>query len=142
MSHPKDQPDRIGQRLARLRVEAGYSQYTLAKELGVSRRTITYYELEADHLPSDLLARLSLLLGVSVDSILGLERPRRRERRLTGRRLRRRLIDAVRLPRRAQTALIEFLDALIAKYPENGDAARRAREPEDVHRFAKGRATR
>ncbi len=33
-----------GQRLARLRIERGYSQRNLAKETGISHRMIAYYE--------------------------------------------------------------------------------------------------
>lgn len=52
----------FGRRLAKLRKHAGYTQVTLAKEVGISRRIIAYYEVEADYPPAHLLPEIATAL--------------------------------------------------------------------------------
>ena len=66
----------FGIRLKKYRKALGYSQYTLAEKLGVSRRTIKYYECEAKNAPAQLLTVLSQTLQVSVNVLLGTEEPK------------------------------------------------------------------
>lgn len=68
-----EEPIAFGKRLAALRIARGYSQQALATELGVTRRTVCYYECEAKRPPAQLLDRLSQVLGVSIDELLGRE---------------------------------------------------------------------
>jgi DNA-binding XRE family transcriptional regulator len=49
-----DGAETFGQRLARLRKQAGFTQIDLAKDIGVTQRIITYYEAETQHPPTSL----------------------------------------------------------------------------------------
>ena len=60
----------VGDRLAALRKAAGFTQTDLARELGVSRRMIAYYEGETKYPPSAILPRLAQALGVTADELL------------------------------------------------------------------------
>ena len=46
--------ERFGERLAKLRQTAGFSQRDLAAEIGISQRMIAYYEKETQHPPTQL----------------------------------------------------------------------------------------
>ena len=60
----------VGDRLAALRKAAGLTQTDLARELGVSRRMIAYYEGETKYPPTAILLRLAQTLGVTTDELL------------------------------------------------------------------------
>ena len=51
----------------------GYSQYSLADELGVSRKKISDYERGIAHPNDDMIIRLAITLKVSADTLLGLK---------------------------------------------------------------------
>jgi len=68
----KEQPE-FGKRLAAIRKARGFSQYSLADALGVTRRVILYYENETPNPPAELLVDLSKALEVSVEELLGIE---------------------------------------------------------------------
>ncbi len=63
----------FGQRLARLRKDAGQTQSQLAEAVGATRRIIAYYEKESLNPPANLLHNLSSVLNVTVDELLGIE---------------------------------------------------------------------
>jgi len=62
----------FGERLARLRQEAGLSQRDLAAEVNISQRMVAYYEKQTTHPPTHLLPLLAKALGVSSDQLLGI----------------------------------------------------------------------
>ena len=65
-------PTESGARLAALRKASGLSQAELAKALDIPQRTISFYEREADAIPSTLVPPLASILGVGVGEILGI----------------------------------------------------------------------
>jgi transcriptional regulator with XRE-family HTH domain len=69
----RETAESFGERLARLRQAAGYSQRELARELEISQRMVAYYEGETEYPPAHLLPMLAQALGVSTDQLLGLE---------------------------------------------------------------------
>ena len=74
MPMPKiDEKESIGDRLARLRSERGYSQRDLARETGISHRMIAYYEKQAQYPPTHVLPVLAKALGVSLDQLFGMD---------------------------------------------------------------------
>jgi transcriptional regulator with XRE-family HTH domain len=111
-----DEP--FGQRMARLRKLAGYSQRSLAAELGISYRMVAYYESQTEHIPAHLLPHLADALGITVDQLLGREAvsPRRKPE---NQQLLRKLRRVEMLPPRARTAVIEHIEALLAKHRES-----------------------
>jgi transcriptional regulator with XRE-family HTH domain len=66
-----EQLESFGMLLANIRKKAGYSQYTLADETGISQRMIAYYESQGGRPPADVLLKLADALGVTIDELLG-----------------------------------------------------------------------
>jgi transcriptional regulator with XRE-family HTH domain len=102
----------VGQRLARLRRERGLTQVELAERLGVAQPIVSDYERGELRLHGQLIVRLTEILGVSADELLGLA-PAPPARPVTYRRLVRRLQAIDRLPRRDQQALYRTIDAFL-----------------------------
>ncbi|MGB9661911.1 MAG: helix-turn-helix domain-containing protein [Moorellaceae bacterium] len=70
---------RFGSRLKDLRISRKISQATLAIEIGVSQRAISYYESGKDIPTLDILIRLADFFDVSLDYLVGRsDDPRRR----------------------------------------------------------------
>ena len=64
---------KIAELIYELRAEMKISQQTLADEIGVSRRAITFWESGINEPKATYIARLSKFFGVSADYLLGLE---------------------------------------------------------------------
>jgi transcriptional regulator with XRE-family HTH domain len=106
-----DQLSGFGQRLAKLRKDAGYTQVELARELGVSQRMISYYEGNSEYPPSNLLPTMAGLLGISIDELLGLK-PLKKTRQPDSRLLRRmQQVEKLDAPVRRQ--IIQVIDTFI-----------------------------
>jgi len=60
----------FGQRLAALRQERGWTQPQLAEQLGVSVKTVTYYERSAQNPTSKTLDRIAEVLGVEPSELI------------------------------------------------------------------------
>ena len=61
---------KFGQRMAAFRVAKGLSQAQLAKELGMTRALVGYYEREARNPSLVLVERIAAFFGVSVAELL------------------------------------------------------------------------
>ena len=108
-----DEP--FGKRLARIRKQAGYSQRSLADELGISYRVVAYYEAQTEHPPTHLLPAIADALGVTADQLLGRE-PVKKRKAPTNERLLRQLRQVEKLPPRARQSVLEHIEGLVAKY--------------------------
>ncbi len=64
----------IGERLARLRKERGFTQVELAERIGIIQALVSDYERDKLRLNAEMLARYAHALDVSADEILGLKR--------------------------------------------------------------------
>lgn len=102
----------FGPRLAELRKTAGLTQTAFAAEIGVSQRMMAYYEGPNAHPPADLLPTMSMALGVSVDTLLGVETAKRRAKP-SDTRMQRRLqqIEKLDVPERRQ--ILQLIDTFI-----------------------------
>ena len=63
----------LGNRIARLRKERGYSQAGLAEKMGTIQRLISDYERDKLRPHPDMLIQFALALEVSSDELLGLK---------------------------------------------------------------------
>lgn len=108
------QPTESGARLAAFRKAAGLSQVQLSQALGIPQRTLSFYEREAEAMPSSLLPRLATILGVSVEDLLGMKNGSS-SRRGPKSRLDRQLEAVKRLPRGEQDFVGKFLDNVLQK---------------------------
>lgn len=105
----------IGQRVTRLRKERAITQQELAERLGVSQPIVSDYERGALRLHGELIVKLTQILGVSSDELLGLHPAPPRTGNMKNRSILRRLQQLDRLPVRDQQAVLRTLDAFLAK---------------------------
>ena len=64
--------ENLGETIKQLRLEKGLTQPQLAKLLGVSNGIISIWENNVNEPKASYIKRLSLVLGVSADFLLGL----------------------------------------------------------------------
>jgi transcriptional regulator with XRE-family HTH domain len=110
----------FGTRLATLRRAADITQTVFAAEIGISQRMMAYYEGPTAHPPANLLPRMAMSLGVSVDALLGSETVKRRAK-ATDTGLQRRLQQIEKLDAGERRQVLQVLDAFI----ERGQLKRR-----------------
>jgi len=116
----KDRGERFGDRLARLRKAAGFSQRELAAELGISHRMVAYYEGETEHPPTHLLPALAKALGVSADQLLGVEQVKANGR-VRDTRLWRRFSQMEKLPPAERKPIVQVIDAFLKGKKAGGE---------------------
>lgn len=103
-----------GERFRSIRLAAGFSQAELAKQLGIHRSNIGFWENTGVIPRSDLLAPIANLLGVTVEELLGQDSPPRRSTAPAGKA--RQAFEAVtKLPRRQQDQILKVVEALVAQ---------------------------
>jgi len=104
----------VGTRLARLRRDRGITQAELAESLGLAQPNVSDYERGVLRLNADLILKITRVLKVSADELLGLQEPKSSRPAPKGR-LARKLQEIERLPRRDQEALLRTIDAFLSK---------------------------
>ena len=102
----------LGPRLAKLRKLRGFSQYSLADEIGISSKQIADYERGLAHPNDEMIIRLALILKVTTDTLLGLNEIDLPED-TPNIRFTRRLKDLEKLPESKKRAVIKILDEFI-----------------------------
>lgn len=102
----------FGERLARFRQAAGYSQRELAAETGISQRMVVYYEKECERIPVQLLPVFAKVLGISADQLLGLEKTKDNGKRQDSR-LWRRFSQVEKLPPPKRKQIVQLLDTFL-----------------------------
>ena len=118
---PGEEP--FGERLARLRKAAGFSQRDLATEIGISQRMVAYYEGETEYPPAHLLPALARILGVTTDVLLGVEHVREKAG-VGSQRLWRRFKRLEKLPAKEKKQVLAVVDAFIDRHRVAGDRGR------------------
>jgi transcriptional regulator with XRE-family HTH domain len=108
---PRLPAEGLGQRLARLRKERGFTQVELAKRMGIVQALISDYELEKLRPNPDIIVAFAKAFDVTTDEILGVSQPKRAPVSPVSRRLLRRLQQFDKLPKRDQEALLRTIDA-------------------------------
>ena len=107
-------PTSSGARLAAFRKTAGLSQVQLAAMIGIPQRTLSFYETNAENIPSGLLAALSQALGISVQDILGISDDTNAKRGPKSK-IERQLDAVKQLPRGEQQFVSKLLDNILKK---------------------------
>lgn len=102
----------IGDRIAARRKELGLTQIDLADRIGASQKIITSYERATCQIPVWRLPVLADALGMSVEELLGTEKPQRGRGRES--RLEQQLDKVKQLPRSEQQFVIKMLDNALA----------------------------
>ena len=104
--------EQIGERIARLRKERGFTQTEMAKQIEVSQSLVASYEVGTVRLSVDIAAKIAKALKVTTDELVGLKNDKQQEA-LPNRRILRRLIRFDTLPKRKQDALLQTIDAVL-----------------------------
>jgi transcriptional regulator with XRE-family HTH domain len=112
MPRKKNREASFGKRLVALRKARGITQVALAKALGTTQRTISYYENEGGLPTVSLLAGLARTLGVTVDQLLGLKPAKLDRQNPEEQRLWRRFRRMTSLRQRDQRAVIRLIHSL------------------------------
>jgi len=102
----------LGQRLARLRKERGFTQKELAEKTGLIQALVSDYECDKLRLNADMILRIAAALEISTDELLqpgGSKRPARKP----SRRVLRRLEQIEALPSSQQTVLLKTIDTFL-----------------------------
>jgi len=104
----------LGQRVASYRKDLGMNQTELGEKLGVSQPVVASYEVGRRRIPVSALPVLSVLFGVSVDTLLGKAESRGKRGPSSKMQL---LIDELdQLPRAQQQRILATMeDMLIAQ---------------------------
>ena len=63
----------IGDRIKKVRVECGLTQEALATQMGIAKTTLTGYEKGYRDPKSDMLMKIAIICGTSVDYLVGRE---------------------------------------------------------------------
>lgn len=106
---------RQGARLAAFRQAAGLTQQELAKLIGESQQNVAFWEASEKPPRSDVLPKLSKVLGVRVEALLGEELPRFRRSGPVGK-VQKIFEQVSTLPRKQQERIVETVSALVAQY--------------------------
>ncbi len=102
----------IGQRLARLRKERGFTQVELAEQLGTRQTLITAYETDRRALSAEMAVHLALALDVSTDELLH-PKVRKKAAKKPSLKIVRRMEQIEQLPENKQTFILTALDSLL-----------------------------
>ena len=103
----------FGERLAKLRKDAGFTQAELADEIGATRHMIAYYEIESDHPPANILVDLATALKVSTDELLGLQPTKTKKGTQPDSRLLRRMQQIEKLSANKKRQVLQVIDTFI-----------------------------
>jgi transcriptional regulator with XRE-family HTH domain len=111
----KKKASESGERLAALRQQAGLSQVRLARILDIPQRTLSFYEREAEAIPSSLVPAMAKALDVTIEQILGLE-PSGQKKRGPQSQLEKQMAAIASLPRKEQQQLLAVVEAFISQH--------------------------
>jgi transcriptional regulator with XRE-family HTH domain len=114
MPRNKNREASFGKRLIALRKARGITQVELAKALGTTQRTISYYENEAGLPTVALLGKIARALSVTTDELLGLKPTKVDRQTAEERRLWKKFQRVAALTDRDQRAVIRLINSLSA----------------------------
>jgi|SRR5579872_1539338 len=103
----------VGQRLARIRKERGYTQVELAKKIGIIQTLVSDYETDRLRLSAEMAVRFSLALDVSTDELLRPKAKKKSDTRKPSLKVMRRMEEIEKLPPRRQAFVLTALDSIL-----------------------------
>jgi transcriptional regulator with XRE-family HTH domain len=103
----------IGQRLARLRKERGYTQIELAEKTRIPQTLITDYERDKIRLHPEMVIRFAQALEVTADELLGINASKDNNGNKPSLRLLRRVKRIEDLPPSQQKTLLKTIDTFL-----------------------------
>jgi transcriptional regulator with XRE-family HTH domain len=103
----------VGQRLARIRKERGYTQVELAKKIGIIQSLVSDYETDRLRLSAEMAVRFALALDVSTDDVVNPKAKNRSARKKPSLKIMRRMEEIEKLPQRRQAIVLMALDSIL-----------------------------
>lgn len=103
----------LGQRLARLRKEKGYTQAELSAKIGIIRELISDYERDKIRPHSEMIIRLAIALEITTDELLGLRQPSKGNGDKPSLKILRRVKRMEELPESQQKVLLKTIDTFL-----------------------------
>jgi transcriptional regulator with XRE-family HTH domain len=105
----------LGERLARIRKERGFTQVELAQKAGTIQAVISDYERGRVRPHATMVGRLAQALGVTADELLGIALSTPANGHGVSRRILRRMQVLEQLPAHDQKSILKLIDALAAQ---------------------------
>jgi transcriptional regulator with XRE-family HTH domain len=105
-------PETLGQRIARIRKEKGYTQVELAKKIGLVQTLITDYERDRLRPHPEMIVRFAKALEVTTDELLGLKKIGK-EKETPNLKVVRRIKKIDELPPAQQKTLLKTIDTFL-----------------------------
>ena len=102
----------MGQRLARIRKERGYTQVELAKKIGIIQTLVSDYETDRLRLSAEMAVRFALALDISTDALLH-PKAKKTKGRKPSLKVMRRMEEIEKLPPRQQSFVLTALDSIL-----------------------------
>ena len=102
----------IGQRIARLRKERGYTQELLAKKMGIVRVLVSDYERDRIRPHPEMIARFAVAFGITTDELIGLK-PSNGKGKKPNLAIQKRMRKIEELPKAQQRVILQTIDAFI-----------------------------
>ena len=102
----------LGQRLARLRKQRGFTQVELAEKVGITQVLISAYETDRCYFSVEMAVRFALVLEISLDELLH-PKAKKVSSKKPSRRVLRRLEQIEKLPARQQNYLLRTIDGFL-----------------------------
>lgn len=99
----------LGERIARIRKERGFTQVELATRIGIIQTIVSAVESNERKLSAEMAVRFAQALDVSLDELLGTGRPDKKGKK-PSRKILRRLEKIEMLPRTQQIAVLKTID--------------------------------
>ena len=111
----------IGQRVARIRKERGYTQVELAGKIGILQTLVTDYEHDRLRLSAEMAVRFTLALGVPLDAWLLPEAASPAPHKRPSRAIARRMALIETLPRHQQRIVLTALEMLLPSFTRRAE---------------------
>jgi transcriptional regulator with XRE-family HTH domain len=108
--------EQLGLRIARLRKEQSLTQVQLAESLCISQQHMASFEKGIRKIPASMLPKLSTLLAVTLEDLLGMTDSKTARRGPTPK-LQRQVELISQLPKTKQRFVMEMLDTVLTQTP-------------------------
>ncbi len=109
---PLNSTERIGERIARLRKERGYTQAELAEKIGINRVLVSDYERNRIRPHYEMIIHLANSLEVTTDELLGIKQSEVKKNK-PDLKIQRRMKRIERLPQSHKKAILKSIDMLL-----------------------------
>jgi transcriptional regulator with XRE-family HTH domain len=102
----------VGERLAGIRRERGYTQIELAKKIGIIQSLVSDYETDRLRLSAEMTVRFAMALGISTDELVH-PKAKKQSTKKPSLKVMRRMEEIEKLPPRRQSFVLSALDSLL-----------------------------